>query len=251
MASTKTWKSAQLPAILTASRGHDAIERLRRYFDGSKFTGASFERLGGGGDRPDVANLVTADDLVALSMLSVPVGGFVARELLLRPTAQQVSDLLSVIPRGASIETEEGRQLLTDRDGAAWQLWWLLRRASKAAPPEMQLSQAFGPVRTSKLLARKRPHLFPIYDSVVAGRFRVSSSAGQWKYLSDQFAYAKHPALVDRSLTDHLRHLRQSAGLDESISLLRALDVVVWVDGARSEERRVGKECRCRWATDR
>ena len=39
----------------------------------ARYAGAYFERLGGGGDRPEVAYQITAEDLLAVSMLSVPV----------------------------------------------------------------------------------------------------------------------------------------------------------------------------------
>ena len=37
------------------------------------FTGANFERIGGGGDRLDVRERFTAEDIVAVTMLSVRV----------------------------------------------------------------------------------------------------------------------------------------------------------------------------------
>ena len=60
-------------AIVTAER---AVTDLRVYFGldgGTPFSGAYFERLTGGGDRADAANRFTADDLVAVTMLSVSV----------------------------------------------------------------------------------------------------------------------------------------------------------------------------------
>jgi Family of unknown function (DUF6308) len=54
-----------------------AAPLVREYFardDGRLlFSGALFERLGGGGDRPEVANRFTPDDIVAAKMLSVEV----------------------------------------------------------------------------------------------------------------------------------------------------------------------------------
>ncbi|WP_110481311.1 DUF6308 family protein [Corynebacterium provencense] len=38
-----------------------------------KMTGASFNELGGGGDRPEVANVITAEDIVAVESLSVTI----------------------------------------------------------------------------------------------------------------------------------------------------------------------------------
>jgi hypothetical protein len=64
--------------------GGAAAGLLARYFgtgpaDGSPFTGAFFERLDSGGDRLAVRDLFTAEDLVAVSMLSVDVPAPAAR----------------------------------------------------------------------------------------------------------------------------------------------------------------------------
>lgn len=56
-----------------------AVGLVREYFADdpatgrARYSGAYFERLGGGGDRPEVAYQITAEDLLAVSMLSVPV----------------------------------------------------------------------------------------------------------------------------------------------------------------------------------
>ncbi|GMA33198.1 DUF6308 family protein [Litorihabitans aurantiacus] len=67
------------PSILSPSRQSDARRHLLRYFAGSDYSGSYFEEVGG--DRVD-PNRVTSEDLVALAMLSVPVQGAAARELL-------------------------------------------------------------------------------------------------------------------------------------------------------------------------
>jgi hypothetical protein len=64
--------------LLDATNTQHAADAVRRYYtphpDG-RFTGAYFERCAGGGDRPEVANTVTAEDVVAVSMLSVRIEG--------------------------------------------------------------------------------------------------------------------------------------------------------------------------------
>src|SRR4051794_21345266 len=63
----------------------EAEQNLRRYFGdvpGDWFTGSRFERFAGGGDREDVRDVVTAHDVVALSLLSVEVPGSLALKLL-------------------------------------------------------------------------------------------------------------------------------------------------------------------------
>jgi hypothetical protein len=56
----------------------DTVSDLRRYFGVGlpaqqvpPFTGGWFERVGLGGDRGDVANRITTDDLIAVETLSV------------------------------------------------------------------------------------------------------------------------------------------------------------------------------------
>src|SRR5690625_271645 len=74
-----------VPAILLPANRDRAVGLLRRYFglDGSTpLTGSRFERLGGGGDAPANADRITAQDIVALSMLSIRVPGRAARRLL-------------------------------------------------------------------------------------------------------------------------------------------------------------------------
>jgi hypothetical protein len=44
---------------------------LERYYESGSFTGARFEFLAGGGDRPDVKDVFVADDIVAVGLLSV------------------------------------------------------------------------------------------------------------------------------------------------------------------------------------
>lgn len=47
-----------------------------------RYSGAYFGRLGGGGDRPEIASQFTAEDLLAVSMLSVPIDGYCALHVL-------------------------------------------------------------------------------------------------------------------------------------------------------------------------
>ena len=61
---------------IEAHLDHAASGRLARYFFGPKpSTGRRFERFAGGGDRPEVAHHFTAEDFVAVSMLSVQIAG--------------------------------------------------------------------------------------------------------------------------------------------------------------------------------
>ena len=46
------------------------------------YSGAHFEQVGGGGDREDIVNQFTAEDMLAVTMLSVRIEGYHALEIL-------------------------------------------------------------------------------------------------------------------------------------------------------------------------
>ena len=213
--------SIALPGILGPVQRGRAIDHLRSYFSGTSFSGSFFDVLGGGGDRSEVANVVTEADLLSLATLSVPVGGHAARQLLTAPLGTDVTRLLAQIPTDLSIATPEGRAFLGEGK-PAWELWNLVRTVGQKAPQ----GNAFGQVRTSKLLARKRPHLIPIYDAVVAKQFGLPGSADQWTVWSELFADGKFVA--------HLGSIQAAVDEASHISLLRVLDVVVWMEGQAS-----------------
>ncbi|MFD7679195.1 DUF6308 family protein [Streptomyces sp. NPDC060187] len=75
----------RLSGWLSAER---AVGDLRRYFGIGRpnevlpFTGSRFEHLAGGGERLEVADRITAEDLVAVQTLSVTVPASVALDIL-------------------------------------------------------------------------------------------------------------------------------------------------------------------------
>ncbi|MFF3129096.1 DUF6308 family protein [Streptomyces sp. NPDC057908] len=198
-----------------------AVVDLRRYFGiglppgGVPFTGSRFERLAGGGDRSEVADRITAEDLVAVQTLSVTVPASVALDILEDPLGARLSGLLHDIPR--HIDMADADALVVAGGSPADQAWQLLEEQ-----PDV------GWVIAGKLLARKRPRLLPVYDKVVRcalGRPRPS------------FWLALHAALRedDRALHRQLLELRQVAGVPETVSALRVCDVAVWM-GHRAED---------------
>ncbi|MFD4370665.1 DUF6308 family protein [Streptomyces sp. NPDC058486] len=199
-----------LQAHLTAPR---AIKDLRDYF--ATYTGRHFEHLAGGGDRPETAHRITAEDLIAVQTLSVTVPTAVALDILEGPLGTRLSDLLRAIPVDKDMADAEP----TDLSGGspAHQAWHLL-----VAQPKV------GPVIAGKLLARKRPRLLPVYDKVV--RCALGSP-------TPSFWLALHTALRadDHTLHHQLLALRQSAELPDTISALRVCDVAVWM-GHRAEK---------------
>ncbi|MFF2777422.1 DUF6308 family protein [Streptomyces sp. NPDC058052] len=208
---------ARLAAYLAAPR---AVTDLRRYFalgsasESEPFTGRRFEHLAEGGDRPEVAHRITAEDLIAVQTLSVTVPAPVALDILEGPLGARLSALLSAVPTDTDMADATAADLSVG--SPADQAWNLLRHQ-----PDV------GWVIAGKILARKRPRLLPVYDRVVrcaVGRPRPS------------YWLALHAAL---RADDHALHrqslaLRRTAGVPETVSALRVCDVVVWM-GHRAE----------------
>lgn len=196
---------------------------LRRYFGigmppgGMPFTGSRFEHLAGGGDRPEVADRITAEDLVAVQTLSVTVPAPVALDILEGRLGVRLSGLLHAIP--GDIDMVDAGAVVVADGSPADQAWGLL-------------CEQYGVnwVIAGKVLARKRPRLLPVYDRIV--RCAVGRPPSFW--------LALHAALRadDQALHRRLLELRQAAGLPETVSALRVCDVAVWMN-----HRAVGHAC--------
>ncbi|MGW2641884.1 DUF6308 family protein [Streptomyces sp. NPDC001348] len=199
------------------------ISDLRRYFGiglppgGMPFTGSRFEHLAGGGDRPEVADRITAEDLVAVQTLSVTVPAPVALDILEGRLGARLSGLLHAIPR--DIDMVDADAVVVADGSPADQAWDLL-------------CEQYGVnwVIAGKVLARKRPRLLPVYDRIV--RCAVGRPPSFW--------LALHAALREDQAALHrqLMELRQAAGLPETVSALRVCDVAVWMN-----HRSVGHAC--------
>jgi hypothetical protein len=205
-----------LTQLLARVQHPDSIASLQTYFGTDRapgtlplYTGGRFELLAGGGDRPDTANRITVDDLVAVKMLKVEVPAEVALELLEGDLGPAVAAELSAIPTDVSIADADGAELLAD-GGHADVAWHLLEERHD-----------MGWVTTNKLLARKRPHLIAVYDDVVACAF--GKPDGLWRWLQPLFC--SDGGVLNTSL--HAAH--RAARLPDAVSALRVLDVIVWM----------------------
>jgi hypothetical protein len=191
-----------------------AVTDLRTYFHDPQagtagFTGRWFERLGGGGDGPGKADWITAEDLIAVQMLSVQVPPETAAGLLHGRLGRQLHERLPRIPTDVALSQPEAADLLTD-DADAAHAWNILEQAP-----------GVGWVTAGKLLARKRPHLIPVYDRVV--RCGLGSPNSFWTTLQRVLDEERS------ALTARLAQLREEASVASLISDLRILDVVVWM----------------------
>jgi hypothetical protein len=114
----------------------------------ARYSGAYFERIGGGGDRPEVAFQFTAEDLLAVTMLSVQVDGYHALHVL-DYDARNLSSLLAQIPLDVILDDPAAEPLIGP-GGSAWALWEAAtslageRRAPSPSGPGRQTSSGRG-----------------------------------------------------------------------------------------------------------
>lgn len=205
----------RLPSALEDCGDDRALGFLRKYYQGRPgtplgafYTGARFDGWDSTGTRAADADRFTADDLVAVAFLGVQVPPKAAWALLCGEPGH-FSELLHKIEDRelADISPAEIRE-----DWPAWELWNRLREL-----PGVDW------VISGKLLARKRPHLIPVYDRVVK---KVTGSDPQyWKKLC--------VALREDNcaLQKRLLQLKAAASIPECVPALRVFDVITWMEG--------------------
>lgn len=215
-----------LPPSLTDQSDVRATAVLTAYFQpltdgGGGFTGGRFDSFDPSATRSSSANTFTADDVVAVSLLSVQVPPRAALEIL-TTQRRRLEALLNSIGPDRDLAYEPSVAELDFQP--AWQLW----RSLSELP-------GLGPTTVSKLMARKRPRLIPIFDSVV-NETVLGGTGVLWAPL--------HAALVadDRGLHERLLRIRAAAGLGASVSALRIFDVLAWMDGSGNTDRILGSE---------
>lgn len=201
----------QLPPQLMTDDPNAAVTLLQQYYGTpnrtSYYTGAMFDSWDSTSTRTADRDRFSADDFVAVTLLSVNAGGDAARALL-RDRAAEFSDLLAKVGPDRDLGDEPGP---IDRSWPAWELETRLRSV-----------RGIGITVASKLIARKRPRLYPIYDSVVTEVLGTKRA----HLVPIHTTLATSPDLRRR-----LRVARHHAQLPESISELRVLDVITWMHG--------------------
>jgi hypothetical protein len=157
-------------------------------------------------------------------MLSVPVVRYYALHVL-DYKGREISSLLAQIPLDVKLAEAEAEYLIAE-GGPAWELWELLHDIK----PRPQDRNRLGPVAAGKLLARKRPHLIPVYDSHVKKVLgRPWNDQTWWRDLRCQLTR-------DDALVRELESVRTRAGVSH-LSLLRTFDIMCWMSAGRQEMR--------------
>ncbi|WP_104168605.1 DUF6308 family protein [Arthrobacter sp. SX1312] len=215
--------------ILNASHVNEAVELVKQYYGPLKDTGrprsgAHFDEWAGGGYRAEAANELTGDDFVAVSMLSVDVPPEAAIGLAGHRTGD-VRRLLGQIPASLDFTTLTPTQFDAHLgpDSPAQQLWDILRG-------RQDYPWGIGPTTASKIMARKRPKLVPVFDSYIGPMMGLpkNSSADQWTVWHQ--AFQEDPRLASR-----LDAIRLAAGAPPSASRLRIMDIVLWLHAKDQE----------------
>lgn len=187
---------------------------LDTYSAVGNYTGAHFHELTVAGpshpDRFDIA------DIASLALLSVTLNGKMAKQLTKR--GEETSALEAKLSREpdrdlAGLSAEEIAHL-EHPDNGLYQAW-----------KQIGTIHGIGQTRTSKLLARKRPRLVPIWDSVISSVLGLPDTKHYWT--------AFHTALTmdGGKLDERLGTLAQKAGVAERYSRIRVLDILAWMHG--------------------
>jgi Family of unknown function (DUF6308) len=200
-----------------------AADLLRRYLEQDEnrylYSGAAFDF------RPedDDPNAITSSDLIALTMLGIRVTGHEALSLM-RYQAAEIRRLLSDIPADSTIEDEASSRLL-DQAGPGYELWRLLR-----CTRDQTKTKHLGPVAAGKILARKRPSLFPMADSrtaLVFNRPAPGFDSAWWEDVRSA-ALDQCPKTGGPALWEHLAAVRTGDIGAAHLPTLRVLDIVAW-----------------------
>ena len=206
-----------------------------------RYTGGQFDRFWLNSCDDD--NVIGPSDILSLLLLSVEIDPNASRAILLSSWSEVVKQRLSTVPNDISItdaDSEKFLKLSRGFDSETFELW----RSLHLPASEIQSRYGYKPERgfadttVSKLLARKRPNLFPVVDKVVRRKLNFPlagldndpfDSADQvYRYFWALF----HNYGVNGVISEALKrfHEKYPEGCDiDSVSRLRVLDVILWM----------------------
>lgn len=199
-------RSREMIDRIIAERG---AELVAIYYRDVKFAGHLFDSLG---ENP--TDRFTTDDMLAASLLDVRFGPPAVRALL---CDDSINETLGQIDRDVPIW---GDIDLGDKSPAQ-ELW-----------TQLTSIPGIGGTRASKLMARKRPNLFPILDSVVRERLGAGH-IDAWT--------AIRRVLDDERLRARIDGLWTAPEADRP-STLRLLDVATWMRYSKSRNAHTARE---------
>lgn len=210
--------------LLVTAPGTAAL--VQTFYDESgPFAGSLFDTLGHGSPGHNPANQLVSDDLLAVTLLDVGFMPRAVRTLLEQGQPDgRLGRLLAAVPSNVTL-WEATREHLD----AASALWLAIKEQTRAG-----VLSGVGPTKRSKLLARKRPHLVPIVDSVIRAALAPHLDRKTWEPLRE--------ALGDADLRNQIESLRPGEGAAQ-VSLLRLLDTVIWMwcsNGREAKGARAG-----------
>lgn len=206
--------------LLALAATDQAPSDLRRYLN--RPGGGQFERL----LDHDSPNGFTSADFQALRKLSVSAL-YSARERLCGTDRETVGKLLKDIPEDRDIweiAPEEYASVLGP-GSPAWRLWRHIFQLQAGA------RRAGRDVTTGKMMHGKRPRLIPIFNH------RVKAALG---IPGDHFWEAIWHVMRDPAVRDVLYHVQEQVSKASGLSLLRVLDIVVWMSGEKKQDRQPG-----------
>lgn len=206
-----------LDDFVRGSQARFTEEALSTYYNNHNgdvragYRGRLFDEWGGSrGDAADIQNDITSTDILSLTSLSIE------RDLgdicvTVENNRTKIQGLLADIPTTPLHEV--GQDVILP-GSAASELWHTIRNNDGAGRRPA--------VAAYKLTARKRPDLLPVYDRVVE-RYLFGTKPQDiwqclWTYLND-----------DPTRVDAIRERREAAGISQSPTELRCLDVALWM----------------------
>lgn len=183
--------------------GEPAKPLVAQFFDiDGPFAATTFDTL------PDNdRDRFTTTDLVAVTLLDVALPPPSVRSLL-ETDADKFNDLLAAVPGNVDLWDVSDEDLANSEA-----LYWALRKLPKV-----------GRTRASKLMARKRPRLIPVVDSVIIAALK----------LGDDSWVALRACLGDPAVRNSVEASRPDNAPAEFISTLRLLDAAVWMRRSQS-----------------
>lgn len=187
-----------------------AVPDLRLYI--TTYPGRRFDRE----IDHQVADDFTLQDLRAVRHLGVSVS-FTTQEWLVGEGREEVRLLLQSIPSNLDIweVPREDINAMLGPGSPAWRLWKIL------SEKQQESKSAWKGGTAGKLLHGKRPRLIPIYDQSKIGRKLGVSRSGIWE--------AMWCALRDPEVRQSLRVIQADVDEAAHLSLLRVLNIVVWM----------------------